>query len=381
MAISSKKKIKVLEVIYGFGYGGIRAFIMNYLQYIDKNKFDVDIYVFGWDSSPFTNAVHKLGANIFFEGENNATKNIPRFIKQLYTFMKTHGPYDVVHAHTNLISAWVLLAGKLAHIPIRLSHSHSTDHFHNSRLQRAYSHLRLNLINKVATKRLACGQLAGEAMYGKGEDFTVIANGIPIDKFIKGNELQIKDLRAKLSIPRGAKVYANVTRMDTQKNHLFAVDVFNEIHKLDPTAIFVYGGVLPKISPTNELVEAKIRAYGLEQFCRFTGPIMNVEQLYHLTDVWIYCSAFEGLPFGPLELQAAGIPVLVSDVVTAEIDMGLGLVHFLSLTASPKEWALKAVSLEKKDMDVSKIHKAFKDHNFDICQNVNILESIYEGMD
>ncbi len=49
--------IRVLEVIYGFGYGGIRAFIMNYLNYLDKSKFKVDIYVFGYDSSPFTDKV------------------------------------------------------------------------------------------------------------------------------------------------------------------------------------------------------------------------------------------------------------------------------------------------------------------------------------
>lgn len=53
--------IRILEVIYGFGYGGIRAFIMNYLNYLDKNKFKVDIYVFGYDSSPFTEKVKKWG--------------------------------------------------------------------------------------------------------------------------------------------------------------------------------------------------------------------------------------------------------------------------------------------------------------------------------
>lgn len=56
---------KVLEVIYGFGYGGIRAFIMNYLNFLDKDKFKVDIYVFGYESSPFTDKVKELGANIF----------------------------------------------------------------------------------------------------------------------------------------------------------------------------------------------------------------------------------------------------------------------------------------------------------------------------
>ncbi len=372
-------KKRVLEVIYGFGYGGIRAFIMNYLKYLDKDKFDVDIYVFGWDSSPFTEQVYNLGAHIFFEPENNATRNIPKYINQLYSFMKEHGPYDVVHAHTNLISAWVLLAAKMANVPIRLSHSHSTDHFKKAFLQRLYSNIRKWIIDRTATKKLACGLLAGETMYGKKAVFTVVANGIPLDKFLYPDEIQMESIRHQLSIPKGVKVYANVTRMDPQKNHLFAVEVFNEIHKLDPTAVFVYGGVIPKITPTVDNVKAKIREYGLEDYCRFTGPLMNVEQLYHLSDVWIYCSAWEGLPFGPIELQAAGVPTLVSDVVTKEIDLDLGLIHFLSLDDSPETWANKAMQLQKKPMDSEMIRAAFRSHNFDILQNVKALEAIYEG--
>lgn len=372
-------KKRVLEVIYGFGYGGIRAFIMNYLKYLDKDKYDVDIYVFGWDSSPFTEQVHNFGAHIFFEPENNAKRNIPKFIIQLYSFMKEHGSYDVVHAHTNLISAWVLLAAKMAHVPIRISHSHSTAHFGSSSLQRLYSSIRKWIIDRTATKKLACGQLAGETMYGKDAKFTVVANGISLDKFLYPDENQMELLRRQLSIPKDVKVYANVTRMDPQKNHLFAVDVFNEIHKIDPTAIFVYGGVIPKIKPTVEDVKAKIKEYGLEDYCRFTGPLMNVEQLYHLSDVWIYCSAYEGLPFGPIELQAAGIPTLVSDVVTKEIDLDLGLIHFLSLDASPKTWAHKAAQLQKKPVDSEMIKIAFRSHNFDILQSVKKLEAIYNG--
>lgn len=379
MASSSNRKIRVLEVIYGFGYGGIRAFIMNYLQYLDKDKFDVDIYVFGWDSSPFTDKVHQLGANIYFEPENNATSNIPRFISQLYSFMKRQGPYDVVHAHTNLIGAWVLMAAKIAGVPIRLSHSHSTDHFRNQIVQSCYSHLRRGVVKLLATKKLACGKLAGETMYGKNADFAIIANGISLEKFMHADHNEISKLRDKLNIPEGVRIYANVTRLDSQKNHLFAVDVFKEIHRLDPTAIFVYGGVEPKISSTAEEVKTKISKYGLDEFCRFTGPLMNVENLYHLSDVWIYCSAFEGLPFGPIELQASGVNVLVSDVITKEIDLGLDLVHFLSLDQSPKEWANKAVLLQKQPIDQERIRKAFIENHFDIRQSVKQLELLYQG--
>lgn len=369
---------RILEVVYGFGYGGIRAFIMNYLNYLDKNKFKVDIYVFGADSSPFTDQAKNLGANVFFEPENNAAKKPWLFVKQLEKFMNEHGPYDVVHANNNLISAWVLLAAKRANVPIRLAHSHSASHFGKSWKQNIYSYLRRFMIDRLATRKLACGQLAGEAMYGKNANFEVIANGISLERFMSRDEKRIEELKRNLNIPNGSRVYANVTRMDPQKNHIFAVEVFREIHKIDTNAIFLYGGVTPQVSPTVDMVKEKIEEYGLTDYCRYTGPVMDVEQLYHMTDLWIYCSAYEGLPFGPIELQAASIPVIASDVITNEIDLGLGLVHFLSLNDNPKKWAELAVKIQKTQIPDDIIIRAFQKHNFDILQGVKKLEAIYE---
>ena len=370
--------IHVLEVVYRFDYGGIRSFVMNYLTYLDREKFHVDIYAFGCDSSPFIEQVRQLGANIYFEPENNV-RNIPKFVNQLKTFMKEHGPYDVVHAHNNLISAWVLLAAKQVGIPIRLSHSHSASHFGESFLQNCYSYTRRFLVDKLATKKLACGQLAGEAMYGKHSDFEIISNGIVLDKFLHRDEYKVNELRQRFNIPNTAKIYANVTRLDPQKNHLFAIEVFNEIHKLEPNSIFLYGGDIPSLYPTLKAVQQKISEYKLEPYCRFTEAVMEVNQLYHMTDLWIYCSASEGLPFGPIELQAASVPVIASDVITSEIDLGLGLVQFLSLNDSPRRWAELAVSITKSTLPRTTIAEAFLLHNFDIKFNVSHLEKIYEG--
>ena len=144
---------RVLEVVYEFDYGGIRAFIMNYLKYLNKDKFQVDIYAFGCSNSPFTQQVQNLGARIFFEPENNVRK-VVTFVRQLMSFMKKNGPYDVVHANNNLISAWVLLAAKFSGVPIRLSHSHTASHFSGSLKQNAYSYLRRFLIKILLFKNL-----------------------------------------------------------------------------------------------------------------------------------------------------------------------------------------------------------------------------------
>lgn len=369
-------KMRILNVVYSFGYGGIRAFIMNSLEHIDKSKFQIDIYAFGASESPFTEKVKEFGANIYFEPENNVRK-ISRFVNQLETFMKEHGPYDVVHAHCNLISAWVLLAAKRAGVPIRLAHSHTANHFAGGIKQKVYSYLRRFIISRLATEKLACGQLAGETMYGKHACFFIINNGIDVDRFIYSQPQKILELRKQLNIPEGVKVYANVTRMTPEKNHLFAIEIFKEIHKIEPNSVFIYGGVITSTQSTEEDVNAKIEEYGLKDYVRFTGPVMGVEHLYHLSDVWIYCSTFEGLPFGPIELQAANVPCLASDAITKEIDLGLNLVEFQSLSDTPKIWAEKVISMQKREITTDKIKTAFKEHSFDIKESVKRLEKVY----
>ena len=366
-------------VTYGFGYGGIRACIQNYVTHINRDEFQIDVYVYGARSSPFQQQMEEMGCKLYFDPDNDiATNHIWRFVKKLKDFIHK-GHYDVVHAHCNLISAWVTLAAMMGGAKVRIAHSHSTSHFSGKFLQNMWSYLRRGIISLTSTHKLACGQLAGETMYGKKTAFIILQNGINVNRFLKCDKAKVWQLREKLNIPEGVRVYANVTRMDPQKNHLFAVEVFREIHKIDSTAIFIYGGVVPSMKSTVEQVQAKIREYELENSTRYVGAFMEIENLYHLSDLWIYCSAYEGLPFGPIELQAASVPTLASDVITPEIDLGLGLIHFLSLNASPAKWAQMACDITKPSLDEDAIKVAFVSHHFDIQQSVQVLEEIYRG--
>lgn len=177
------KKIKVLEVIYGLGFGGIRACVQNYVTYINKDEFHIDVYAFGVSESPFEAQFEKLGCYVHMDPANDiADGHIFRFVKKLYDFIK-QGQYDVVHAHCNLISAWVTLAAMMAGAKIRISHSHTTAHFLGNWKQRAWSYLRRWIISRTATIQLACGKLAGESMYGPKGHFIVLPNGINVERF------------------------------------------------------------------------------------------------------------------------------------------------------------------------------------------------------
>lgn len=371
---------RVLEVTYCFGYGGIRACIQNYISHINKDEFQVDLFIYGASDSPFKNQLEEMGCHMYFDPINYiAQKRIRDFVNVLTEFIKK-GNYDVVHAHCNLISAWVTLAAKRAGAKVRISHSHSTSHLGKGVAQKAWCYLRRFIINRTATTKMACGQLAGEAMYGKSSNFEILQNGIDVEKFMLRNNDNVAQLRKEFNISKNSKVYMNITRFDKQKNLPFVIRVFHEIYNLDPTAFFIIGGTESPLESNRMQIEQYVTKNKLSDRIKIVGPRMDIEDLYQLADCWIFPSIFEGLPFVPIELQAASVPVLASDVITKEIDLGLGLVHFLSLDAAYLEWAQVAVETVKTQVDQKLIIEAFGKYNFDIKQNVKKLEAIYRGV-
>lgn len=371
--------IRVLEVSYCFGYGGIRTCIQNYITYINKDEFQIDLFIYGASESPFRQSMEDIGCHMYFDPINYiAQKKIREFVNVLTDFIKK-GQYDVVHAHCNLISAWVVLAAKRAGVKVRITHSHSTSHLGNSIVQKVWCYLRRFIINRFATTKMACGQLAGETMYGDNAKFTILQNGIDIEKFKFRNDDNVTQLRNNLNIPEKSKVYMNITRFDKQKNLPFVIRVFHEIYNIDPTAFFIIGGTESLIESNRSQIDQYVIDHKLSDRIKVVGARMDMTDMYQLADCWVFPSIFEGLPFIPIELQAASVPVLASDVITKEIDLGLGLIKFLSLDSSYSEWAKVAVETEKKQIDQNKIEEAFNKYNFNIKQNVKMLESIYRG--
>lgn len=150
-------------------------------------------------------------------------------------------------------------------------------------------------------------------------------------------------------------VYGEVARFNTQKNHRFLIEIFNEIKKKQPNAklaLIGEGELLPE-------VKEQVKNYNLTDAVLFLGVSDKVPDFLQAFDVFMLPSLYEGLPFALIESQAASLPALVSDTVTKEVKI-TDYVTFCLLDNNASEWAEKAIQLssKKRKNTISKLEES-----------------------
>ena len=84
-------------------------------------------------------------------------------------------------------------------------------------------------------------------------------------------------------------------------------------------------------------VEKKIRELALTESVLLTGSVNNVNEYLQAMDVFVVPSRYEGLSLVSIEAQAAGLPIIASDNVPADIKLSSDVV-FLSLEDDVQAW-------------------------------------------
>lgn len=308
---------------------GITNVIFNYLQSIDATGFSFDYVSINKPEEQYVDAVQNKGGNVYV---------IPRsrwhVLSYFYTLASLirKNKYDAIHVHTNSHTVVLeLLAAKLGGCTIRITHSHNTTC--NSVIMHK---LLTPLFNILCTNRLACGIDAGKWMFGD-TPFIVINNGVNTEKFAF-NQLARERLRHDLDINENEMLIGHVGIFNDQKNHIFLIDIFNEIVSRNAS----YKLCLLGDGPHKGMITEKVGKLRIKDNVIFAGNVNNVHEYLSAFDLIVMPSLYEGLPLSLIEQQANGLPCFVSDTITKEADKTGNLI-FLSLNDSAEKWANKVL--------------------------------------
>jgi len=304
--------IRVLHAVVNMNRGGAETLIMNLYRNIDLSKIQFDFLtskegVFDQEIIEMGGRIHRI-PYITDGGHKN-------YIRHLDQFFKENAHYNIVHSHMDKMSGFVLRAAKKAGVPTRIAHSHNTQS-EGGLAAKIYKSYAGSQIPKVSTHYLACSNVAAKWLFKrKASSSTLLKNGIDINKFSFSKAIR-DQMRDDLGIETGELVVGHIGRFNHQKNHSFLIDIFKELLRTVPNAVLILAGD----GPLRSVIEEKVKHLNLENKVQFLGIRSDVEFLLQAFDVFVFPSLHEGLPITLIEAQASGLPCVISDVISGEVD-------------------------------------------------------------
>lgn len=336
--------INVLHVIGFIGRGGDTTVVLEVMKYMDSSKYHFDFVTH--EGTTDMNVVQDLrskGSTVYVLPGDVRKLGLIQYYKEIKSIIENSPvKYDAIHTHTSMQSGVALAAAKKAGIGIRICHSHVTT------IQRKASLLKKIIAVPVfrmlymtySTKKAACSKQAGDYLFGKNCSYELIYNAVDIKRFTDITDDDIAAVRKELGLSEDDIAVCHAARMSEMKNQQFDI-MLAEKTKDDPHIKFVLVGNGQDMEKIKKLAEP------LSDKVIITGQRYDVPAVMKSCDCVILPSLpGEGFPVTVMEAQAAGCSCIISDKVTPEVEVGLGLVTILPLE-KPDEWVDKIRGIKR----------------------------------
>lgn len=360
-------KILVINTVR-FKLNGISAVIKNYYQAMDKENINMDFLAIDNPSDEYRLFFEKNHLNCFVFHKKNIVSYFSRIIR-----LCRQEKYDIVHVHGNSANMAIeLLAVTLGGVKNRITHSHNT-----STLHPVTHKILFPLFSLLCTKRLACGVEAGKWLY-KSRPFIVLKNGIILSKYEMSESVR-KQYRKLLKVESNEMLIGHIGNFIEQKNHKYLIDIFKEIHQSGVKAklLLLSDGMLMGT------IKKKVKDFGLDDYVIFLGKTTEVEKYLQAMDIFLLPSLHEGLPIALIEAQAAGLPCIISEAVSQEVNLTKTCEFLPIKTESVQKWSKETIRVymdiqSSNRFDIAKANKEkIRDCGYDIMQNADTLRQIY----
>lgn len=364
---------RILQYIGSLAQGGSQSMIMNIYRNIDRDVVQFDFVIDKDGITDMAKEAESLGANIYICPPYRVT-TLPKFMSWWNNFFVTHPEYKLIHCHVHSVASIVLGIAK-KHAVVTVCHSHSTSA--GNGMQGALKRILEFGIRFSADYCIGCSSAAGEWLFGKkicnSNRYVTLHNAIRTEDFVY-NETNSKAIRQELGFSKTDIVVGHVGRFALPKNHMFLIDVFDELHKKDERYKLLLVGDGNKMDEVKEKVKTK----GLNDYVCFTGMRKDVNRMLIAMDAFVYPSLWEGLPVSVVEAQASGLTCFISSQITSEVCI-TDLVQQIPLGLGASEWAeiIMKKNLPNCRQDMS---CQIKESGYDIKDSSEWLSNFYTNL-
>ena len=308
--------IRVLHYIPAFGYGGIETVVLNLYKNASSN-FQFDFLV--------ETEIPDYAKKIIME-KNGRIIQLPKMTKilklglyftRLYSVFK-NGKYDVFHCHSLDTRPLPMMFAKLFKTKLRIMHIHFNDF--NNKKHLYIKKFFIYLGQKNANCYIACSERAAKNIFSnKNQKKTLILNnGIDINKF-KYDKITRQKMRKELEIDDDVLLIGCIGRLSYLKNQKFIIDITKYLPK---NCIIMFLGDGEDKSEL-ENISKKLKLNNV----KFMGNVEKVKEFLDAFDLVLMPSISEAMPLTLIEIQANGVPAIVSNAIDEEFIVNYNVIR------------------------------------------------------
>lgn len=326
---------RLLCIVGRMNRGGAETFLMKLYRQLDRTQYQMDFCVATRALGDYDEEIRQLGGHILYTTPKS--KNPFASFWNIYRIVKEHGYHSVLRISQHSLSSLELLAARLAganKVIFRSSNTQSCGSCLNRLLHRIF----IPLAYFIPTVRIAPSTEVAQFMFGTTKGVHILHNGLDTQSFKFSLDSRQK-MRQELNV-QDKFVVGHIGRFNFQKNHKFLLKIFAEIKNLHSDVVLwlVGKGELEKE------IRKEVIQLGLQNNIQFLGVRADIPAILSAMDVFVFPSLFEGMPNTVLEAQTSGLPCLISDSITKQVQQ-TDLIHFMSLKNNPAQWAEKTLEI------------------------------------
>lgn len=361
----SEKPVRVLCVFGALDFGGAESMCMQLYRHIDRSKVQFDFVTHSGPGGAYEEEIRALGGKIYYCPRYKIINHLT-YQTWWRHHLAAHPEHKIIHGHYFSISAVYF---RVAHEfnCITIGHSHCVEPS-GKRLNKRIFNYYCSKVSDQSDYCFACSKDAGNYLF-PDKTFHILNNAIDVSHFVYNAAVRTQ-MRNVLGI--GHKfVIGHIGRFTCEKNHRFIIDVFKKILEINKESVLVLIGD----GPLKETIMDVAKENGIEKSILFLGVRDDVPQLLQALDVFFFPSLFEGLGIVAVEAQAAGLPVVCSDVIPDEVTITT-LVERLSLKESVEVWRDSLLKYSQPYEHLNTKQQII-DAGYDIQSTVKYMETFY----